>query len=354
MLLVSELLALHCLTKCSPQVFVAASTQQSFALRKYWQSTLQQDPANLPRFLSAIFSAPILLPFDASTTQVAAQLGNSTTTPFPPPLACYPGLSKDALSRVNALETSVFGLDGASTQTTFQQSCYPNRPVYGILDLLQLRKPFLNTRTGVAQQAVILGRDTAPRVVVYSGEALSALPNATDAPPSYSYTTDPRQYGTLANMNHVLLKWFHAINDVNAATAVVEFVLSGSVVPPTNSSVAFQRLSSIPPLEVAVFGSVLPADAANVASAFGTPSGALWFGSDAALALRQWTINVAGKAVIWTMNATSPLVVHDSSIDDPDFMLVWKPAQFFLENNKPVNVQNVTDSFTSLHKFTPV
>jgi hypothetical protein len=326
---------------------------QALAFQNYWTSQLQQRLADLPKFMSAVLSAPVLLPFDGTNVQVAKLFTNSTSAPFPPPLACYPGLSSTNLGRVNTLETVVFGLSNVSTQASFQQSCYADRPIYGVLNLLQLRHPFLDTRTGVATQAVVLQRDAWPRVIVYSGEALSALPAAGDAPPSSSYTLDPRQYGTLANLNHVLLQWFASIGDISLATAVAQFVLSIPTAPPVNSSAVFAHLAAIPPLEVAVFGSVLPGDVASVQSSFATPGRALWFGADAALAMRQWAINAASASVVWATNATSALVVRDASLTDQKLQSVWIPAQVNLHAGVNVTVSQVTDSLTSLREFVP-
>jgi hypothetical protein len=330
----------------------AASNQQAYAFTNYWKTTLQQSAADLPRFMSAIVNAPILLPFDGTNKQVSALFSNSTSTPFPPPLACYPGLSSTNLAKVNTLETTIFGLSNASTQSSFQQSCYADRPIYGVLDLFQLRHPFLDSRTGAPLQAVTLQRDTWPRAVVYSGEALAALPGATDAPPASAYALDPRQYGTLANLNHVLMRWFGAIGDVALATAAVQFVLAGSTAPPANASALATRLAALPPLEVALFGAVLPADVAAVASAFAAPGGALWFGADAALAMRQWALTAAGAPVVWATNATAALVVRDASLTDPKFLSVWTPAEVDLRQNPNLAVSTVTDSLASIGLFT--
>jgi hypothetical protein len=296
-----------------------------------------------------------LLPFDASNAAVANQLTNSSSTPFPPPLACYPGLSPDAVSRLNVIEPAVFKLDNVSSASGFDPSCYAGRPIYGVLDLLQLRLPFLDSRTGAAMQAAVLSNTASPRAVLYSGEALSALPNATGVPAASTYTTDPRQYGTVANANHVLLNWFSAMN-VTVAQAVVRFVLTSPTTPPPASSPLAQLLAAVPPLEVAVFGSVLPSDVGSVASSLVKPDGSsLFFGTDAALATRDWAINAAGQSVVWTNSTTAPLVVRDGNLTDATFIAVWHPVWQYLHepNTYFVDEANITDYFQIVNKFSP-
>lgn len=161
-------------------VATAASKQRSQALQAYWRTTLSQKPEDLSTFMSIASGAPILLPFDASTTGTANStitlVSNSTTAPFPPPLACYPQIDNNALQQINAIESGVFGLSAAQPSQTFDTNCFPDRPIYGVLDLLQLRLPFADSRSQVAKQAMELNRDTLPRVVVRNGEILSAFP----------------------------------------------------------------------------------------------------------------------------------------------------------------------------------
>lgn len=292
-----------------------------------------------------------MLPFDGTASYIAGQLSNSSSTPFPPPLACYPSLNKDAMSRLNTIETSVFGLQAASAVPSLQTSCYPDRPVYGILNVLRLRHPFIDSRHNVAQQAAVMTHDVWPRVVVYSGEALSALPSATDAPSENTYSTDPRTYGTLANVNHVLLRWFASINDVSLATAIVQFMLSSSTAPPPQTSLVYQKLAAIPPLEVAVFGSVLPGDVGSVVAGWVRPDGSLYFGSPEALALRQWAINAVNAQVVWAPNATSALVVRDSTLPgDSALMSLWGPAEKAVAQNATydANGMKITDTITAV------
>jgi hypothetical protein len=328
-------------------------------MMNYWTTVLQQQPADLPRFLSTVSTSPILLPFDATgtygNTPLASLLTNESSTPFPPPLACYPGLGASTLQEVNAVETAVFSLSSASAAARFDQACYASRPIYGVLDITRLRLPFLDARQGVAKQAAVLRRDVIPRAVVYSGEVLSGLPGgASDAPNITAASTDPREFGTTNHMNHVMLNYLSSIPDTS--TAAASFVLGTPQVPPANTSALYGALAALPALEVAVFGAVLPADVAGVASSFATPSGALFFGSDQAAALRQWAVNAAGASVVWADGARAPEVVRDADLADATFNLVWDPAYLYLHSQTTgvvVNVGNVTDAFDAVGKMAP-
>lgn len=336
-------------------VTTASSTLRSTALSDYWEYVLQQDPRDLLSFVSQLISSPILLPFDATETAgnspVSSLLTNSNSAPFPPPLGCYPGLTQSQLGLITNLETSVFGLSSPSTQTNFDDPCFADRPVYGVLDVLRLRLPFRDSQTGLAKQAAILSHDASPRVVIYNGQVLSGLPDSNTASIP---TTDPRRFGTLNHINHILLDFFEAIPDVNVATQFVDYVLSSPVTPPSNDTVLGQSLNIIPTLEAAVFGSITPPDVAGVVSSFTTPSGGLFFGTDQSLAVREWAIAATKTSVTWTQFSNSPLIVNDDSFTDTAFNAVWDPAFTFFHStsNAVVNVVNITGGFTAVDKFT--
>lgn len=339
-------------SSADPRAQTASSTLRTTSMTNYWQNVLKQDPSKFLTFVSLVISSPILLPFDANgtagETSISSLLTNSTTAPFPPPLACYPGLSNSQLQLITNVETSVFGLSPPVVQAGFNVSCYPDRPVYGVLDILRQRLPFQDSQNG-AKQAAILSRDASSRVVVYNGEVLSDSSNTSSIP-----TTDPRRFGTLHHINHVLLDFFEAIPNTNIATQLVEYVLSYPVTPPTNDTLLGQSLDTIPTLEVAVFGSVKPSDVTGVVSSFTTPSGDLFFGTSQSLAVRDWAIVAAKSSVTWSEFSNSPKVVDDSSFTDNAFNAVWNPAYLFFHSssNATVTVGNITAGFTAVNKFT--
>ncbi|KZT30481.1 hypothetical protein NEOLEDRAFT_1173902 [Neolentinus lepideus HHB14362 ss-1] len=339
---------------------VASSVQRQEALSSYWQAVLQRKASDLSSFLSAFISAPIMIPFDASSSPASlplADLLNDTSgNQFPPPLACYPGLTLTQMQGISSIETSVFGLSSPSSASNFDPACYPNRPVYGILDVLRLRLPFQDSRTGVAQQAVILKRDVLPRVILHSGEILSALPSSSDPLNISSITTDPREYGTFNNLDHVVLDYLSSLPDVSVANSLIDFVLQSSAVPPSNSTPLFQSLSVIPAIEVAVFGRVDPSDISSTVSSFSTPLGSLFFGSDQGAALRNWVLDITASSISWTDSATAPEVVDDKSLSDRNFLSVWAPTSLFLHTSAPsapVGVDNITQAFQALGMFSP-
>ncbi|KAI0094777.1 hypothetical protein BDY19DRAFT_988579 [Irpex rosettiformis] len=317
---------------------IASSTQQQSALQQYWTSELQKPASSLQSFVDTITGSPVLLPFDSSTkfgsTSLVPLISKpSTPVPFPPPLACYPSLTAPQLQLVNNLESTIFGLTTAPGASAFDTSCFPNRPVYGVLDVLELRLPFSDARDGVAKQAIVLTRDTISRVVVYSGEVASALPGSGS---SGSLSTDPRDYGVLKNMNHVILKYLRSL-DHSTASALVDFVLNPQAVPPTPSSSIYSALSNLPLLEVAVFGTIDPADVNFVASSLSDSQGGLYFGTQSSSVVRNWTIEALQKHVTWTENATAPLVVQDSSNSNPSFNEIWAAAVASIQTGSDTN-----------------
>ncbi|KAH9969065.1 hypothetical protein BC827DRAFT_1167481 [Russula dissimulans] len=331
----------------------ASSTLRATAMTNYWQNVLRQDPSQFSTFVSLMMSSPILMPFDANGTaghtSISSLLTNSSSTPFPPPLSCYPGLTQSQLQLITNLETSIFGLSAPATQDGFSDSCFADRPIYGVLNILHLRLPFQDSQSG-AKQGAILSRDAISRVVVYAGEVLSGFPTSDTS----SIPTDPRQFGTLAHMSHVLLDFFEAIPDINVATQFVKYVLSYPATPPTNDTLLGQSLNTIPTLEVAIFGSVTPSDVTGVVSSFTTPSGDLFFGTSESLAVRDWAMVATQTSVTWTEFANSPKIVDDNSFTDAAFNMVWNPAYLFFHSSTDaiVNVGNITAGFAAVNKFT--
>lgn len=328
---------------------LASSTQRDNALKNYWTTTLQQRIEDLATFKTALSTSPILLPFNGTSPAILSLYNSSL---FPPPLACYPGLGNVQLQQITALESGVFGLSPASNATQFDAACYPNHPVYGVLDVLRLRLPFLDSETGVAHQAAVLKTDVAPRAVVYTGAQLSTWPNTSSA----NFKPDPRSYGTLGLSSHIVLQYLSSIPDVSVASALVKFVLnstSNNSVPPDPSSPLFQFLSTIPVLEVAVFGSVEPADIGSAVASFALPSGSLFFGSVQGSAFRNWAITTIGGSVAWTETPTSPLVVRDNSLSDVTINQTWTAISTAIQNHiDSIGLANITQTFQITNKFT--
>jgi hypothetical protein len=223
------------------------------------------------------------------------------------------------------------------------------------LDVLRLRLPFLDSQTGTVKQAVVLTREANPRVVLYQGPMFSTAPNVVYTPTSSQL--DARQYGTLSLFDHVVLQYLTSMPDVNTASALVSFVLNAATnasVPPDQSSPLFQSLQSIPFIEVAVFGDVEPPDLTSTVASFTTSSDSLFFGSADGADLRNWTINTVGGPVVWTENATSPLVVRDSSLGNTAITQTWNAISIAISNNIPgVGLVNITTTLQGTQDFSP-
>ena len=321
----------------------------------YWTSVLLQRPQDLATFKAALSLSSVLLPFNATSPSIQTLYSNSTSSLFPPPLACFPDLTSEVQQQINSVETGVFGLQSiASTTSNFDTSCYQDRPVYGVLDVLRLRLPFLDSQTGTVKQAVVLTRDANPRVVLYNGLMFSTPLNGT-----YTVTSsqlDARQYGTLNLCDHVILQYLTSMPDVNTANALASFVLSAATntTPPDSSSLLFQSLKSIPFLAVAVFGDVGPPDLTSTAASFTASDDSLLFGSVDGTALRNWTIDTIGGPVVWTQNATSPLVVRDNSLGNTAISETWNAISIAISNNIPgIGLSNITTTLEGTQNFSP-
>ncbi|KAJ6575220.1 hypothetical protein B0H19DRAFT_1127736 [Mycena capillaripes] len=298
----------------------AASTQQLGLLQAYWVTNLQLTLDKLPVFMDSLRSAPIMIPFDVETGTVRTLMTNSGN--FPVPIACYPGLGASQLQQINTVE-SVFGLPATTTAaTTFQPSCFPDRPVYGVLDVLRMRLPFPDSRENVARQAVALQPDVRPRAVIYSGEVLSAFPGTPNIS-SQGVSSNPSTYGTLGHFNHVVLQYLSSM--------------------PTATT-------PIPALEVAVFGTLSKADLDFVSSGFTDSVGSLVFGSSVGDTLRQWAIPATSN-LLWTQFENSSLVVHDTSFTNKNFNLTWVAAAAALGSNDTLG--HIIASLQSTQLFSP-
>ena len=339
---------------------LALSIQRALALEHYWQHDLGLPSSDLPRFLDAARSAPILLPFDMTYAErgmnySSIMRGGQKVSSFPPPLACSPMIDATRLKNINAIEQGAFGLSAiASVPATFDSSCFTNRPVYGVLDLLRLRTPFVDGRAQVAKQAVVLNPDASLRLVVRAGEALVGYPSPA-TPVNYAPSAlDPKSYGTIDNLNHVLLNYLRMM-PVDEASKLASYIASSTNIPPsadffnstttdtakaistTNSTTAF-TFADVPVLEVALFGTLGSDDVASTVSSLSTPSGSLFFGSDNGDIFRQWAVqsSVEDNSVTWADSAFAPRVYKESKSADNTFFAVWQGASTLISNAQAV------------------
>ena len=123
----------------------AASTQRSTALGHLF-SELGYTSEQLATFISNVKAAPAFFPFDATgqmggrnTLEVAVQAQANGQT-FPRPLSCVESFSGATLDAVNRVENGIFGL--APIVAEAPANCSETvRPVYGFLNILNLRAP---------------------------------------------------------------------------------------------------------------------------------------------------------------------------------------------------------------------
>ncbi|CAE6508111.1 unnamed protein product [Rhizoctonia solani] len=338
----------------------ASSAQRSSALSRYWNDILQFSASQLSDFRSIASASPVFLPFNASSSAVRSLFSNVNAS-FPPPAACYPGLSADELDAINSMETAVFGLDKInSAPSALDASCFPSRPVYGVLDLARLRSSFGPGEKGGPKQAVQVSANATSRVSVRLGRDAAGLPSTSIASANLTGSSDPRTFGTMNNMDHVLLTYLQAFPTIQAAGALVEHVLASSdsrAPPPSNTSALYNLttgLTELPMLEVAFFGTVGPADLVLAHADFAAPDGQLFFGSSAADAFRDWAVQRADQ-VVWSDGPNAAQVVREGQTKDQTFEDVWKAASALLSNAQTTgtktsrsDVQRVANAFGTI------
>jgi hypothetical protein len=225
------------------------------------------------------------------------------------------------------------------------------------LDVTRLRWPFTDDRKNVPQQGVVLTLDVAPRAILFNGERLSAIPTFPANRTLASSELNPRQVGTMKYLQHIILQYLSSM-PVDVAQDLATYLLSSQVLPPSAnlSPSLYRSLSSLPVIEVAVFGSMSPSCVEYAVSSFSTPSGNLFFGSDQSQILRNWAIGSINSSIHWTDSATSPEYVLDTVLKgDRDFDTIFQAAYNFTHSSNPgvqVTVQNITQSFHDTHRFT--
>ncbi|KAG8902208.1 hypothetical protein FRC00_000542 [Tulasnella sp. 408] len=317
----------------------AFSTQSSIALQNYWVKDLNLDINLLPKFVAAVQSSPVLLPFDMTlgdnnkSLPSTMQLQDPKTISFPPPLGCNPMMSASQLQVVNSIEQNAFKLpEVAAVPSSFNFSCFASRPVYGVLDVMRLRLPFLDKTDQAPLQAAVLSADASSRALIRPGTVLSLFPSV-DSAEAPASAVRQRSYGTLKYMNHVLLAWLKSL-PLGQAGAIATFVANSSSTSAPPTTLNATTLASIPGMEVALFGTVGPTDIDHSISSLATPSGSLFFGSQTGTVFREWAANAAtsSTSVVWTDLATSAKVVRETVAEDSTFDAVWQGASTMITN----------------------
>jgi hypothetical protein len=113
-------------------------------------------------------------------------------------------------------------------------------------------------------------------------------------------------------------------------------------------------MKTLPTIEMAIFGDVMPSDFSSIVSPFTINSGALFFGSDDGVALRNWTISTVHQSIVWTQNSTSSLVVRDSSLGDNPVTHTWNSVSLALSRRMTnIGLVNITNSLMGNQSFSP-
>lgn len=205
--------------------------------------------------------------------------------------------------------------------------------MYGILDILGLRLPFLDSdpRPYLSKQAIVLNEDTKSRVSVHAGELLVG---ASSGPPtSPSSSSLPDHFGTFTHIETVILDYLNLI-PASLAKELVAFVLSQPTSPPLPSSALYQnsnQLLSLPLFEMQIWGGVRYTDIDHsVSSLASSNSTQLFFGSSHGNQFRQWAIE--GGATVqtgqvggidWSLNSLEVDIVVDKTLRNQTFLRIW-------------------------------
>jgi len=261
-------------------------------------------------------------------------MSSSTTTSFPPPVACYPGLSGVNRTDIDTVETTAFGLPSSTpvTSANFDVGCLASRPTYGILNVLNLRLPFADGRQGLTMQAGQLATAASPRAVLKAGEQLVSLarasaPSARPDTPISASNADPRQYGTLLHLDHVALAYLRSFPTTTLAATTAQFIMSDPQLPPNFNSSLFidtNFLLNIPVIEVSIFGQLLPTDTDLWYSGIAGPQGQLFFGTQRGDVFRNWTLRDSDDTILWSTGATAQNVVREVKEPNVAFEGVWQ------------------------------
>ncbi|KAH8924388.1 hypothetical protein BT69DRAFT_81625 [Atractiella rhizophila] len=286
--------------------------------------TLGLDLSDLVTFVDNIQAADIVVPFDANSnfgdkTLLSLSLGTGS---FPPAISCYPGseLSQSQIDTINSLEASAFGLDSISSSNTGDTNC-TSRPLYGILNILNLRQPFVedDSRPTLPRQAIVLEKAVQSRVTVHAGEVLVGLlagsPNGTLS----SQFSSPNDFGIFNHLSSILFSYL-SLMSVDTAKALANFVVANTGSPPDGSLLA--AINSIPILEVSVWGGIKDSDI-NFAMSSISSSGSLFFGSANGNVFRNITTNLE---VDWSKSSTDLQFAREPGKTNSKFEAIWKSA----------------------------
>jgi hypothetical protein len=249
------------------------------------------------------------LPFNGSSSSDGVDLVNQltdATISFPPATSCQSPNSAQAAA-LRGVEESAFNLISADCS---------RRPVYGFINVLRSRA----SQNG--SQALVLNEDTKARVGVHHG----------------SFTAgDPREWGSLGSMEHVVLSWLKAFPTLGLAREAINFITNTTspISPPPRNAALLA--ADIPQLYIALFGPSL-ISTTNFTLSLLSDSGSeasLFFGSSQASRLRSWALQSTNggppatplsPAIVWAQNASSAECFIEQSTTNTAFDGVFNDA----------------------------
>ncbi|KAG8818241.1 hypothetical protein FRC17_010893 [Serendipita sp. 399] len=320
----------------------ASSVQRWTALTRYWVNVLRLPQSDLTTFISSFSKSPVVLPINAFSPAISAFLNATAAsndgTSVVPPIACLADITTTGRNNTNLVEHEAFGLDTASATapTTLDPSCFSDRPVYGLLDVLRLRRSFNDDRSSMRIPMVQLSTSATPRVVLHSGEQLVGLTGNGDTGVATrdlfsSLDVDPRQYGTMQHLNHIALTYLQSFPTTALARQAAQFITNAGdqTSPPAAGDSLFDDtngFADLPAIEVALFGSVLMADVDVVHADLGTPNGTLFFGSERGASFRRWALRDEADVLVWSNSTSAARVVREKKESNSEFESVWEQA----------------------------
>lgn len=308
----------------------AASSQRASALSNLFLE-LEFGEDQLDVFRSSVLAAPVYFPFDISGSAgslsaiALASRQKESQGAFPLPQICMPGLSVSQLAEVNRMEQDIFGLDPATTETEPRTNC-TSRPTYGILNILNFQLPFLDPQAS-PQAVAISNQDRKRRMTFSTGPTLSPLLRG-QAVDTTAVTT--ASFGISSAIDNVLFEYLVRLQDAALAKALVDYVVSGTKLPPPSSSELFtlsNGLASLPVIEAQLWGNLLFSDIDYVVSGIGQAGGTALFGSQRGGELRNWAHSGSlSKPIRWSLDATSSQYASDTGSGGA-FQEVWESSR---------------------------
>jgi len=330
---------------------LASSDQRAIALQSYWEVDLALPRNNLPEFVSAMQRATAYFSFDATysknNTSIAQLFTNGTRLHVPPAAACIPN-SGNQLEFICEFQEHAFGLPEPDYYRNWNTECLDRHPVYGRLNPLRWRTPFING--SIANQALMLAQPAKSRLLYHVGHFLDNYPYEAARRDLESDFVDAREYGTVEHLNHILLEWLMAMPSLPVATAAAKFIVDASKSPdsaPPVNNLLLDNADKLPIIGLVFFGVLRTQDVAGFVSDFSAPDGSLFFGSGRGTQFRTWARETVGAPIAWADGATAKQYVKDGA-EDATFTQIWTATANSIGNDGPSEGRSSVNTVISM------